>query len=379
MQTRLSCKNMFFSTRLPNIFRILLSALLLAVFIFICMNFNALIRLSTYNSGSLNTNDATLFFAEFGWNEDLIYEVSSLEPNNKKVIHTVEHSPGFGLNPAINTHKGKIAYVVLSKDTIPSRQSSAELWIFNTHTQKAIRLARDADVSARPVLRNDGHSIIYRSSKNIDGSSIVEVNLDTRARKIIHTDNDSFGIIPVGFNQHNEILFARFDYKGTDLIKINHQQELSILFHASDEIARDWRIDPSGKNIAFLAPEFLGEKIVHRAQLMSLDGNKMNNKIMDGVSEQYAPAWRQDGALAVGTSMAPLVIDNRNSLILMPPEEGFDVPLGWSADGNYLAVRHFDGIDSYTPGSDSLVLIKQNKRMTIHNHGELIFLGWNSV
>ena len=370
---------MFFSTRLPNVFRILLSALLLAVFIFVCMNFNALIRLSTYNAGSPSTDNSTLFFAEFGWNEDLIYEVSSLEPNNKKIIHTVEHSPGFGLNPAINTHKGKIAYVVLPKDTIPSRQSSAELWIFNTHTQESVRLARDADISARPVLRNDGHSIIYRSSENIDGSSIVEVNLDTRVRKIIHTDSDSFGIIPVGFNQNNEILFARFDYKGTDLIKINHQQELSILFHASDEIARDWRIDPSGQNIAFLAPEFLGEKIVHRAQLMSLDGNKVNNKIMEGVSEQYAPAWRQDGALAVGTSMAPIVIDNHNSLILMPPEEGFDVPLGWSADGNYLAVRHFDGIDSYAPGSDSLVLIKQNKRMTIHNHGELIFLGWNSV
>ena len=369
---------MFFSTRLPNIFRILLSAFLLAAFILICMNFNTLIQLSS-NSDSPDTNSSTLFFAEFGWNQDLIYEISSSDPNNKRVIHTVDHSPGFGLNPAINTHKEQIAYVVLSKDVTPSRQSSAELWIFNSHTHKAIRLARDADINARPVLRNDGHSIVYRSSKNINGSSIIEVNLDTRTRRIVYTDNNSFGIIPVGFNQNNEVIFARFDYTGTDLIQINHQQELSILFHASDEIARDWRIDPSGKNIAFLAPEFLGEKIVHRAQLMSLDGTRVNNKIMNGVSEQYAPAWRQDGALAVGTSMAPLVVDNHNALILMPSEQGFDVPLGWSADGNYLAVRHFDGIDSYTPGNDSLVVIKQNKRMTIHNHSELIFLGWNSA
>ena len=370
---------MFFTTHLSNIFRLILSASLLTLLVLVCMNFNSLIQLATSNPNSPDTHNTTLFFAEFGWNEDLIYEVSSSDPNKKKVIHTVEHSPGFGLNPAINTHKGNIAYVVLSKDAVPSRQSSAELWIFNTHTQEATRLARDADISARPVLRKDGHSIIYRSSKNIDGSSIVEVNLKTRIRKEIHTDSDSFGIMPVGFNQNNEILFAKFDHNGTDLIQVNHQRELSILFHASDEIARDWRIDPSGKNIAFLAPEFLGEKIVHRAQLRSLDGEKVNNKITDGVSEQYAPAWRKDGALAVGTSMAALVVDNHNFIIAMPPDQGFDVPLGWSADGNYLAVRHFDGIDSYTPGNDSLVVIKQNQRMTIQNHGELIFLGWNSV
>tara|TARA_Y100001936_G_scaffold214796_1_gene224733 strand:- start:525 stop:1637 length:1113 start_codon:yes stop_codon:yes gene_type:complete len=370
---------MFFSTRLPNMLRIVLSTFLFVLFIGICLNFNTLIQISTNNSDSLTTDSATLFFAEFGWNEDLIYEVSSTNPDDKKIIHTVEHSPGFGLNPAINTHQGKIAYLVLPKNVAPSRSSAAELWIFNTNTQQSIRLARDADINASPVLRNDGEVVIYRSSKNIDGSSIIEVNLDTRTRKKIHTDNYSFGIIPVGFNQKNEILFARFNTNGTDLLKINEQRELSILFHASDEIARDWRIDPSGKNIAFLAPQLLGERIVHRAQLMSLNGHKLNMEIMEGVSEQYAPAWRQDGALAVGTSMAPLVIDSHNSIIIMPPEQGFDVPLGWSPDGNHLAVRHFDGIDSYTPGNDSLVVIRHNKRMTIHNHGELIFLGWNSA
>ena len=161
---------MFFTTHLSNIFRLLLSASLLTLLVLVCMNFNSLIQLATSNPNSPDTHNTTLFFAEFGWNEDLIYEVSSSDPNKKKVIHTVEHSPGFGLNPAINTHKGNIAYVVLSKDAVPSRQSSAELWIFNTHTQEATRLARDADISARPVLRKDGHSIIYRSSKNIDGS-----------------------------------------------------------------------------------------------------------------------------------------------------------------------------------------------------------------
>ncbi|MCH7632118.1 MAG: hypothetical protein IIB59_02800, partial [Planctomycetes bacterium] len=44
------------------------------------------------------------------------------------------------------------------------------------------------------------------------------------------------------------------------------------LLHASDEIARDWRLAPDGRSLSFVAPEVLAERVVHRLHVFDLGG-----------------------------------------------------------------------------------------------------------
>jgi hypothetical protein len=62
---------------------------------------------------------------------------------------------------------------------------------------------------------------------------------------------------------------------------------------------------------------------------------------------------------------------------LAAPRQGYDVPAGWSADGEYLAVRSFDGMSAQQPGEETLVIVsREGERVPVVTATELLFLGW---
>ncbi|HRC62095.1 MAG TPA: hypothetical protein PLX85_02590 [Dehalococcoidia bacterium] len=53
------------------------------------------------------------------------------------------------------------------------------------------------------------------------------------------------------------------------------------------------------------------------------------------------------------------------------------MPIDWSTDGQYLAVRSFDGMTTQDPGEESLVIVATSGgRMTVSAANEVLFLGW---
>jgi hypothetical protein len=61
------------------------------------------------------------------------------------------------------------------------------------------------------------------------------------------------------------------------------------------------------------------------------------------------------------------------------PEQGFDVPVAWSADGRYLVVRSFEGSSAAEPGRESLTVIEEGSgRKAVGEPGNLEFIGWLS-
>jgi hypothetical protein len=158
-----------------------------------------------------------------------------------------------------------------------------------------------------------------------------------------------------------------------------------MLLHASDEIARDWQLSPDGRMVSYLAPVHAGERVVHRLHVVSIaDGGVLVEA--DGLSEQFAPVWDASGeGLTFGreaypeatASAATISLADGVVTTLAAPEQGFDAPLGWSPDGQYLAVRTFDGSSAYAPGTESLVVISvDGERLSVTANSELIFLGW---
>jgi hypothetical protein len=327
----------------------------------------------------------TLVFAEFGLNADEIYLAPANDPEQRTPLQTIPHAEGWGINPAPQLVAGRTAYTVLPPDASPNRDSPAELWLLDVVTRSATRLSRDADLLAAPVLSADGTTLAYRRTEDGGVQAIVRVDLETRARRVLHAEQSSFGVFPVGFDEDGAVLFARLSAGGTDLMRVTDGDRAELLFHASDEIARDWRLSPDGASLAYLAPELTAERVVHRARVVDLAGTEVLTLPAD-LAEHFAVAWRHDGALAVGreplgvASAAPLVLNDARTMALRAATSGFDVPLAWSLGGGYLAVRHFDGEGSQNPGTETLVVLGgDGSRVTVSARTELIFLGWTGA
>ena len=74
------------------------------------------------------------------------------------------------------------------------------------------------------------------------------------------------------------------------------------------------------------------------------------------------------------------MITASEKIILPAAPVGFDVPLGWSVDGTYLAVRHFSGTGSRDPGDETLVILGgASTRVEITATSDLLFLGWSGA
>lgn len=338
--------------------------------------------------------------AEFGQGADEVFVAPADDPADRTPVATVEHAPGWGINPAPEMAGSLAVYTVLPPEARPQRDSPAELWLLDVASGERTRLARDADLLAAPVLAGDGGAVVYRSTAG-GVQELVRIDLESRARRVLHSVRTEFGVFPVAVTPAtrdggSELLFSQISTAGTDLYAVSLEGaaagEARHLLHASSQIARDWRLSPDGATLSYLAPEPVAERVVHRLHVVALDGTGARAQqppIAGGpvAAEQYGPVWTPDGAaLTVGREAAPaftaaavtLPLDEvTGPTALAAPEAGFDVPLGWSPDGGTLAARSFDGSSSADPGAERLTLIGVGgERRAITSRSELIFLGW---
>lgn len=329
-------------------------------------------------------------FAEFGLNEDQIYTAPADAPEDRTLHASVEHAPGWGINPGVSAAGSRVAYTVLPTSADPGRESDAELWVLDVATDEVARLAQDADLLVAPVFTEDGRGLLYRRS---DGTQqeVVRVDIEELTREVVHSEQTSFGVFPIG-RRGEALLFARLSTEGTDVYRVERGGEPEFLLHASDDIARDWRLSPDGGALSFLAPIAEAERVVYRARIVSLDSLEpldLEGTVAVGdnsaATEQYGPIWTPDGrALTVGqeaftSESEPAVVigldGSRTELVT--PTFGFDVPIAWSTDGRYLAVRSFDGRNSVQPGLQRTEIVdREGHRFAIDVPSEVIFLGW---
>jgi hypothetical protein len=105
-----------------------------------------------------------------------------------------------------------------------------------------------------------------------------------------------------------------------------------------------------------------------------------------GNADEFNPIWNPNGRdltvgrLASGSAGAPALqmaaagVGAERSLAA--PPRGFDVPLVWSADGGYLAVRFFEGSSVTNPGRSWVMVVGGSKRQTVAATSDIEVLGW---
>lgn len=325
-----------------------------------------------------------LVYAQFGYSADRVYTAPAGDPTRRELIATVEHAGGWGINPAPSMAGTLFAYTVLPPGSA-GRGAPGELWLFDVASGTGTRLARDADSFVAPLFGPAGQYLVYRSIGPQGEQRLSRVEIATRARRVVHSYSGDFGIFPVAQEAGGDVLFVQLSTAGTDLYRVDGEGEVTMLLHASDEIARDWRLSPDGRLVSYLAPVRVGERVVHRLFVYSIAGGG-SPVAAQGSSEQFAPVWDASGETltfgreaypAVAASAATISIADGSLTVLAAPQRGFDAPLGWSPDGRYLAARTFDGSSAYAPGAESLVVISvEGERLTVAGESELIFLGW---
>ncbi|MDA0300917.1 MAG: hypothetical protein O2822_00155 [Chloroflexi bacterium] len=325
-----------------------------------------------------------LVFAAFGQTSDMIYVAPATKPDERTVIDTVPHAEGWGINPGPMSGD-LVAFNAIPTGTPGPRGAPADLWLLNARTRERVRLARDADLLVKPQFIENGRAVLYRRSEG-DLQAIVRVEIESQARTVIHQERTAFGVIPVGTDHNGALIFARLSNTGTDIFRKADGGIPTLVFHASDELARDWQISPDRNAIAYLAQQSRGERVVYRAQAVSLEGGRALGLPDAGSNgEQYGPVWTPDGAdLAVGqeptsTPAAPVALLRAGAppAALAAPQQGFDVPFAWSGNGTYLAARTFDGKNSMDAGRETAVVIaRSGERYPVSAPGEVILVGW---
>ncbi len=337
---------------------------------------------------------ARLVFAEFGMLADSIYVAAPDALEDRELVASVPHARGWAITPAAEMAGSLVAFTVLPTDVPPRRDEPAELWLLDVRSGQLTRLAGDADLLAPPVFDRAGDVLVYRRSREDGTQELVRVDLATRARRTLLSRTTEFGLFPVAVDRAGAVLYIELSTRGTDLYRVGDDGSPQLVAHASDHVARDWRLSPDGATLSYLTPEVSAERVVQRLRIIGVTGGAADPTMLtaeDGevLAGQFSPVWTPSGdALTVGLEAYPelsaapvtLALDQTSAGsagVLPAPAQGFDAPLGWSADGRYLAARSFSGRDAFEPGRESLVVISpRGERATVLADSELIFIGW---
>ncbi len=351
------------------------------------------------SSGSVAraTGSPQLIYSEFSRNSDTIWTAAADNLSQRRAIATVGHAPEYGIFPSLSPDGHRIAYTVLPPDGGQADIAApAEVWVMDGNGAGRRRLAVDADLPVTPVWAPDSGSLVFRRSvprENAAGSfQLVRITLAGVETVLVDAD---VGLFPVGFSPDGATFYyVQLSANGTDLGRVAATGgPAAPVAHLSDDFARDWHLSPDGARLAFLAPRYTGDRVSYSATVLDLGGDSAAPVLRAASAatalsdaDEFNPIWNPNGRdltvgrLTSGSAGAPALqmaaagVGAERSLAA--PPRGFDVPLAWSADGGYLAVRFFEGSSVTNPGRSWVMVVGGSKRQTVAATSDIEVLGW---
>jgi len=339
---------------------------------------------------------ARLLYKEFGSEADVIWLAAAAAPQSRTKVAEVGHASGEGISASLSPDGKRIAYLALAAAGGDSTQD-AQAWVLDMDSAKPRLLASSLDGGSKPVWSPDGSSIVVRRNgpraQIGQAVSLLKVNVSDGSETPLMQADNVLELFPMGYSPDGASLyFAQTVLSGTHIgVVAAAGGTPRLLVQASDEWARDWQLSPDGTRVVFLAGQPTDSRIASRAFVAELVEGAKPQPLSDfsatlDAGDHFNPVWHPNGQrIAVGRtpvdgpSAAALVSLAGGKLeeIAPGPDQGFDVPMGWSPAGDYLAVRSFEGSSAAQPGREHLVIIELGKgRQTVGDNGKLEFIGW---
>ncbi len=345
-------------------------------------------------TGTPPISGPAFLYQEFASGADTLWLAPAGGPADRKSVAQIDHAPDWGISASLSPDGNLVAYLVLPAGS-QNADREAQAWVLDVRSGEKRHLADGFDLRTAPVWSPDSAAIVVRRNgpqADTGGEvSLVSVGVAEGTEHLLCTEESVFGLFPMQYSA-GELLYARIASKGSDFVSVASGGDASILVHASDGTARDWHLSPDGSQVAFLAGQRTGGRIAVRAFVADLQSGA-TPKPLSAVAaaleagDHFNPVWRGEDTVSIGRTPADAGQSAPASLVSLTggslkdvepgPEQGFDVPVAWSADGRYLAVRSFAGTSAAEPGRESLTIIEQGVgRKAVGEQGSLEFIGW---
>jgi len=315
--------------------------------------------------------------------QDVISVAPLANPAEATEVARVDHLDGFAANGAVSPD-GKLLALV-APDAGNAAHPAGSLLVVSLETGKQTRLLAGIDPQQTPVWSNDSSSVVVTTPTSTDGQQsgdaavrFVRVPAAGGTPETIYQPGAVLGAYAVGFDPGGRFLAVIIDGRGSTLVR-----DGSELVNLSSQITRDWRLSPDGTQLAFIEADLAGG-LRYVPRVVEIDGATQPGahaeaQAADAGQPALGAAWRPGasaptfgldtatGATAPGSAHAQAqVADSASS--------GFDVPLGYSADGRGLVVNHWSGASFAAPGKVVLQVVDGDQRTSLDAYGR--FLGW---
>jgi Tol biopolymer transport system component len=341
-----------------------------------------------------------LLISEFGQKADTLVAVDPADVSQRTEIARIDHAPEYGIFAALSPDRRAVAYTALPPDAPrPSPDAPAVAAIVDTNGD-VTELADDVDLLVTPVWTPDSAAVVGRRTTTCDaacedgatrGWTLLLLRRDGARADI--TTWHSAAPFPIGFAPDGATLyFTTIGPDGTDLYRVapDGSDETKVA-HLSDDVARDWRLSPDGTQIAFAAGES-GHDPQVVARIVDLTTGDVRDAVADlaagppstGVARgEFNPAWRPDGSLAIGAmnldggANAVAVDAGGTATGVTARADALDLPLSWSPDGAYLAVRSVEGRTPFDAGATHIDLVDASgARQRVSDSADVLVVGW---
>jgi hypothetical protein len=326
-----------------------------------------------------------LLISEFGVDADTIVSVDPADPSSRVEIARVRHAPGWGIFASLSPDGRAIANTALPEDAAqPSPATPATVAVVDTGGDVRV-LAVDADLLVTPVWSPDSASVVVRRSIPAeDGAGAFELLLLGRdgSRSTITTWTTA-AVFPIAFSPDGATLYyAALNAAGTDLYRVAPDGAgEALVAHLSDDVARDWKLSPDGATLAFTVVT-TGENPAAFTSTLDLATGAVTPAGVAGASAEFNPIWAPDGDLTMAAMGArggvAVAVGADGSLAALTDGEGvIDVPLGWSPDGELLALRSVEGATPLDAGASALEIVGDSgERTPATGAADALIVGW---
>jgi hypothetical protein len=289
---------------------------------------------------------------------------------------TVPHRQDWGVRASVAPDGKTLVYAAMGKDARDA-STEADLWALPVNGRNPRRLATGIDLRSGLVWTPDSTWVSYERQSGAD-SQLRRANVSAAGDQLIARSTPDSRWYLMGYQPDvGTPLLAHLSAAGTEVVT----QPIGAAATGRSQVAtgpsRDFTVSPEGRPALLLLTSENGHN-VYRAVARGTDGSF--TRLTDGGVEDTGIAWdprTQEPSIGVVPSTAGGPVPAAPGAHTVVPAAGFDVPLAWSPDASYLAVRHFSGGTTDQPGGETLDLVRtDNTRSVVIGSVAPEFAGW---
>ncbi len=345
-------------------------------------------------ASQLATPGSQFLFSELNGETTTFWLARADDPGSRRTLVTLSHRQGYGPRAALSPD-GRYLAVTLLAPTSVDQGSDASLWLVEVRSGSARQLVGGVDLRQTPRWADNSQDIALRRVVVLPGELPLrrfDVLKGSASRPGEFTvvasasSADIQNLSPIAWTADSRrVLLLRFARQGAEVWEADAGGARS-LARVSDGVAQEFDRSPDGRYLAFVRPAANGGP--NSVEALDMQAQSVR-RLATGTQALYSPVWSADSrAVAYGVANSS---DRRRSAVNRagtdgvalsslngPVNDGFDIPLGWSQDSRFLAVRALSGSSASEITGESLVVIESatNRRASVVAAGYVQFVAW---